>query len=516
MTETAPVRLAEVVGALSLATDVGMGAPLELGLGTCLVAARLAEELDLSPGERRRAYWVAMLRHIGCTAGSHEFAALVGDEIEFRRGLGREDFTDQRVLLRHVMQAVGGDSPVGRLRALARLAGSAKDMKEGPLAICEVASRLSDALGFEPEVRRDITEVYERWDGKGFPSRTPAERVSLPARVVAVAETAEIFVRLDGVAAARTVVAARAGRAFDPAIAECFGRRADEVMGALEREDLWAETLAAEPGAPARLDGERLDRALRAVGDFADLKSPYTVGHSRGVAELAGAAAAHAGLPDAQGRRVRLAGLVHDLGRVGVSARVWGKEGPLSRAEWEQVRLHPYTTERVLDRAESLRDVAAVAAGHHERLDGSGYHRGVPAGVIAPPVRLLAAADAFHAMTEPRPHRPALRPEQAAGQLRREARAGRLDGDAVEAVVAAAGQPVARRRTHAAGLTPREVEVLRLVARSLSIKAIAAELTVAPTVDAHLQHIYSKAGVSTRAAATLFAAEHDLLETLER
>ena len=207
----------------------------------------------------------------------------------------------------------------------------------------------------------------------------------------------------------------------------------------------------------------------------------------------------------------------YDLGRVGVSARVWGKEGPLSRAEWEQVRLHPYTTERVLDRAESLRDVAAVAAGHHERLDGSGYHRGVPAGVIAPPVRLLAAADAFHAMTEPRPHRPALRPEQAAGQLRREARAGRLDGDAVEAVVAAAGQPVARRRTHAAGLTPREVEVLRLVARGLSIKAIAAELTVAPkTVDAHLQHIYSKAGVSTRAAATLFAAEHDLLETLER
>jgi HD-GYP domain-containing protein (c-di-GMP phosphodiesterase class II) len=275
-------------------------------------------------------------------------------------------------------------------------------------------------------------------------------------------------------------------------------------------EELDAE-LALEPGA----DRDALERALRAAGDFADLKSPYTVGHSRGVAELARDAAAAAGLDADAQRRVLLAGLVHDIGRVGVSSLVWGKEGPLSRTEWEQVRLHPYTTERVLDRAESLREVVAIAAAHHERLDASGYHRGVPASVIAGPARLLAAADAFHAMTEPRPHRPALAPEQAAGQLRREARGGRLDPDSVEAVLAAAGRPARRRRTHAAGLTPREVEVLRLLARGLSIKAIAAELTVGPkTVDVYIQHIYAKAGVSTRAAATLFAAEHDLLETL--
>jgi HD-GYP domain-containing protein (c-di-GMP phosphodiesterase class II) len=513
--ESPQVRLAEVVGALSLATDVGMGAPLELGLGTCLVASRLAEELGCPPSEQRRAYWVALLRHIGCTAGSHEFAALVGDEIAFRGGLGGEDFTDQRVLLGYVMRAVGGGSAAGRLRALARFAANAGALKEGSLAVCEVASRLADALGFEPEVRRDITQVYERWDGKGFPSRIPAIRVSVPARVVAVAETAEIFMRLDGADAARMVVTERAGRAFDPEIASCFAARAGEILGALDREDLWGEMLAAEPGPPARPGPDELERALRAVGDFADLKSPYTVGHSRAVAELARDAAARAGLDAAEQRRVLLAGLVHDLGRVGVSSLVWAKEGPLSRTEWEQVRLHPYTTERVLDRAGSLRDVVGVAAAHHERLDGTGYHRGVPASVIARPARILAAADAFHAMTEPRPHRAALAPEQAAVEARREASAGRLDIEAVEAVLAAAGQPVARRRTHAAGLTPREVEVLRLLARGLSIKAIAAELTVAPkTVDAHIQHIYAKAGVSTRAAATLFAAEHDLLETL--
>jgi HD-GYP domain-containing protein (c-di-GMP phosphodiesterase class II) len=339
--------------------------------------------------------------------------------------------------------------------------------------------------------------------------------VSVPARVVAVSEVAEIFVRLDGVDAARAVVSERAGAAFDPAIADCFARHAEDILGALDRDDLWAEMLATEPGAPARLEPDELERALLAVADFADLKSPYTIGHSRGVGELARAAGAAADLDEADRRRLMLAGLVHDLGRVGVSARVWGKEAPLSRTEWEQVRLHPYTTERVLDRAESLRDVARVATGHHERLDGSGYHRGIPAGSIPRPARLLAAADAFHAMTEPRPHRPALAPEQAAGQLRREARDGRLDADAVEAVLTAAGQPVRRRRTHAGGLTPREVEVLRLLARGLSIRAIAAELTIAPkTVDAHIQHIYAKAGVSTRAAATLFAAEHDLLATV--
>jgi HD-GYP domain-containing protein (c-di-GMP phosphodiesterase class II) len=512
---TAQVRLAEVVGALSLATDVGMGSPLELGLGTSLVASRLAEELGCTADERRRVYWVAMLRHVGCTAGAHEFAALVGDEIAFRGGLAGIDFTDRRALLGHVVRTLGGGSPIGRARALGRFLASAGALKEGSQAVCEVAGRLADALGFEPAVRADIGEVYERWDGKGFPNGVPAARVSVPARIVAVAETAEIFVRLDGAEAARAVVAERAGGGFDPAVAACFAGRAPAILGALDREDLWAGMLAAEPGPPARLDAPALERALRAVADFADLKSPYTIGHSRGVAELAGAAAEHVGLEAAEQRRVLLAGLVHDVGRVGVSAIVWGKAGPLSRTEWEQVRLHPYTTERVLSRADSLRDVGAIASGHHERLDGSGYHRGVPASAIATPARLLAAADAFHAMTEPRPHRPALGPETASSQLRREARDGRLDPDAVEAVLAAAGRPVRRGRSHAAGLTPREVEVLRLLARGLSIKAIAERLQIAPkTADAHIQHIYAKAGVRTRAAATLFAVEHDLLDTL--
>lgn len=517
MAGTDDVRLAEVVGALSLATDAGMGSPLELGLGTSLIATRLADELGCDASDRRRVYWVAMLRHIGCTAGAHEFAALVGDEIAFRGGLSRVDFTDPRQMLGHVVRAMGGDSPLGRLQAIARFAANAKALREGSQAICEVAGRLAEALGFEPEIQRDIAEVYERWDGHGFPSQIRAERVSVPARIVAVAEAAEIFVRLDGVDVARTVVHERSGRAYDPEIAACFCDHASVITGDVDRDDLWSEMLAAEPGAPTHLADGDLDRALQAAADFADLKSPYTFGHSRAVADLAAGAVRQAGLPEEQAQTALRAGLVHDIGRVGVSAAIWGKEGPLTRAEWEQVRLHPYTTERVLDRAGSLREVASVAAGHHERLDGSGYHRGVPASLIGPTARILAAADAFHAMTEPRPHRPARNRDQAARELRGEAAAGRLDAAAVDAVLSAAGHRVPRRRPHPAGLTAREVEVLRLLARGLSIKQIAQRLTIAPkTADAHIQHIYAKAGVRSRAAATLFATEQDLLDTLER
>jgi HD-GYP domain-containing protein (c-di-GMP phosphodiesterase class II) len=316
-------------------------------------------------------------------------------------------------------------------------------------------------------------------------------------------------VRLDGAAAAATVVRERSGRAYDPAVAGYAAERAGELAGSLDRDDLWAEALACEPTPRRSLDAAGLERALCAAADFADLKSPYTIGHSRGVADLAGAAAGE------DAHTLRAAALVHDLGRVGVSSALWGKPGALTRAEWEQVRLHPYTTERVLDRSESLRPLARLAGAHHERLDGSGYHRAVPATVLSREARLLAAADALHAMTEPRPHRPALALEAAIAQLQAEVRAGRHDADAVAAVVEAAGGGARRRRPQVAGLTAREVEVLKLVARGMSTPEIARELVIArKTADAHVQHIYAKAGVSTRPAATLFAAQHGLLDTM--
>jgi HD-GYP domain-containing protein (c-di-GMP phosphodiesterase class II) len=251
------------------------------------------------------------------------------------------------------------------------------------------------------------------------------------------------------------------------------------------------------------------------MGGFADLISPYLTGHSAGVAELAAAAARRCRLDATRATAVRRAALVHDLGRVAIGARTWQRAGPLTPGEWEQVRLHPYQTERVISRSPFLTGLAPIAGAHHERLDGSGYHRGSSAAELALTARLLAAADAFHAMCEPRPHREPVAPKRAAEDLGREASAGRLDPDAVTAVVEAAGEQVPRLE-RPAGLTEREAEVLGMLARGLQTKQVARSLGISvKTADSHIQHAYRKVGVSTRAAATLFAMEHGLIASGE-
>jgi len=283
------------------------------------------------------------------------------------------------------------------------------------------------------------------------------------------------------------------------------------LLSFTDGSSVWEEALAAEPRPWLTLAGEEIDRALAAMGRFADLICPYHSGHSSGVAGLAAAAAARCGMDAAGTRTVRRAGLVHDLGRVAVSAATWGKPGPLSADEWEQVRLHPYRTERVLSRAAFLADLAQVACAHHERLDRSGYHRGMPAAELTMPARLLAAADMFHTKCEQRPHRAGMSAEQAAQALAAEAKAGRLDPDAVAAVVESAGQRVPRL-DRPNGLTGREGQVLALLARGLLTKQVAKALGISvKTADRHVQNIYAKIGVSSRAAATMFAMEHGLV-----
>jgi DNA-binding CsgD family transcriptional regulator len=247
---------------------------------------------------------------------------------------------------------------------------------------------------------------------------------------------------------------------------------------------------------------------LGVFADFIDLKSPFTAGHSREVASLAAAAGGH------DAAVLHRAGLVHDLGRAAVPNGIWDKPGALSDGEWERVRLHPYYSERILGRVGALVDLAQVAGMHHERMDGSGYHRGSSRGEIPAPARVLAAADAYQAMTQPRPHRPALKPERAAEELEGMSRSDRLDHDGTAKVLTAAGHRVkADRRAWPADLSEREVEVLRLICRGGTKKEVAGQLSISvSTVDHHVRHVYEKAGVRTRAGATLFALDHDLLK----
>jgi HD-GYP domain-containing protein (c-di-GMP phosphodiesterase class II) len=371
---------------------------------------------------------------------------------------------------------------------------------------------LMERIGLDQLIRDTVEQSFERWDGRGIPRGIAGAEILITSQVVSLADIASVFHRAGGVEAAVAVARERAGTQFDPALVDTFVVAAPSLFAELEATEPWSTVTDVEQASRYWLAHDRLDIALEAVADFVDVKSPWTIGHSRGVAALAAEAAAHHGMTEADATRLRRAALVHDLGRLGVPNSIWDKPGPLGPAELERARMHVYLTERMLATSDALAPLAAIAGQHHERLDGSGYPRGLTGGDITPAGRILAAADSYHARLEPRPHRPAQTVDQAAAELRADVRAGRIDADAAAAVLAAAGHRTKKRRERPAGLTDREVEVLRLLARGMSNKEIAAALVISPkTVGAHLEHIYSKLGVSNRALASLFAARHGLI-----
>lgn len=514
------LRLAEVMGVLSLATDLGMGQPLEFALSGCVLATRIGESLGMPTSELRDVYYYGLLRFIGCNSDTYAMAALFGDELGVRRAFAAVDTGNPpqvlNLALRFMRQAHAGAAPLDMAQTLVRGALSLPQfMKEQFSGHCEVAQRLAERLGFGASLIDALGQVYERWDGKGLPNGLRGDAVAPAVLLVTLAQDAVTYQRLGGHDAAVQMVRTRSGGAYHPRHAEYFCAHAATLMRGLDDEAPWELVLACEPGEHPMLSERQFDSACEALADFADLKSPYTLGHSPSVAALVANAAHAAGWPTAEALSLWRAGLLHDLGRVGISAGIWTKPGPLTEREWEQVRLHPYYTERILARAPALATIGAVAALHHERLDGSGYHRRLPASMLSPAARVLAAADVYRALLEPRPHRPARTPDAAAAELARGVKAGELDRDAVQWILAAAGQAVKSVKPVRPGqLTARELDVLRLIARGNSVKQIAQQLTISPkTVDSHIQHIYDKIGVSTRAGATLFAVEHHLLAT---
>ncbi len=511
-----PLRLAELLASLSLAIDLGTGQPLEWVMKCALLGVNLARAAGLSEDDQRDVFYLSLLRHAGCTANAHWDAAMFGDEMGAVEGMTL-DLDDMPQAMNWLFRIVGKGQPaLNRLRLIARLMAAGPGVGDANhLAQCEIAQRLSERLNLDPRLQTSLGQLFERWDGKGIPDHRKGEDIALPVRVIHLAQDVATFYSLNGIEAAMMVVRGRAGRQHDPALVDAFCRSASDLCSALDADSLWEALLAAEPGHPAQLADSQIDAGCLAVADFADMKSPFTLGHSRNVSQLAEASARLCGLPETDAVSLRRAGLLHDIGRVGVTASIWGKVGSLAEGEWERVRLHPYYTERVLSRSKALEPLGALAALHHERLDGSGYHRRLPGASLPLNARLLAAADVYCAMTELRPHRAALAPEAAADQLRRDARSGKLDEKATEAVLAAAGHAsrLSTRRAASAELSEREIEVLRLVARGLSNKEMAARLIISPkTVGHHVQHIYDKIGVSTRAGATLFAIQNNLLE----
>lgn len=437
-----------------------------------------------------------------------------GDEIEIRaRTLTQDSANPLEVIRDAASQVSAGRSGLDRLRAvLAVLAGGRAFAERNFATGCEVADVLVDRLGVGAEVQASLRHTFERWNGKGFPNGTRGEAIPLPMRIVHLTHDLEALARLRSPDDALATVRERAGRTYDPTLVDAVLAHGPAWLDELDRLDPWDAVLDAEPVPHRVLTGSALDDALTVAADFVDLKSPFLSGHSRRCAELADGAARHLGLDPEERDAIRRAALLHDLGITAVPNSIWDKPGALTRAEHDRVELHPLLTEQMLRRSPALAALAGIASAHHERPDGAGYHRRQPAARFGLGACVLAAADTTAALLADRPHRDARTTGQATDELHDLVRQGALEGDAVDAVLQAAGlggDHPTKRREHPAGLTDREVEVLRLAARGLTTRVIAERLYISPkTADRHIQNVYAKIGVSTRGAAALWTMEH--------
>lgn len=507
-------RLSELLAALSLSTDLAVGQPMEHVLRACLIALRVAQHLGLDEEAQSDAYWVTLVATV-CTGESFEMARLFGDDIAFRSGMYHVGPSQFAVML-HALGRAGSDgSPLHRATGVASILGSGGHNVESIFTgHCAVTTAMSQRFGLSQRVSDALPYTFARADAKGVPRGVGGREVPMAVRLMQLADMAEVHNRLGGVEAAVRMATRHAGKLLSPDVVRAFCDSAPQILDDLD--DPWDRVIAAEPLRQEQLSGAQLDSALEVIADIADLKSPWLSGHSRGVAHLAARAAAAAGIPDHDVTTVRRAGLVHDIGRTAIANTVWDKPGPLTEGERERARMHAYYTERMLRRPALFAGLAAVASSHHERLDGSGYHRGVRGADIPLLGRYLAAADVFHAVQEERAYRPAFNEQQAVMHVRTEVRDGRLDAAAVEAVLSVAGHRTSMPVMAPAGLTPREVEVLLLIARGATTQQVSRMLHITPkTAGNHIERIYSKIGASSRSTATLFAMQHGMLVTLE-
>ena len=514
------VRRADFLMALAFATDLATGHSRDFALRSCVLGMRIADLAGLDPEMRRGVWHQALLRYIGCNADTHLLASAFGDEIALRRELASTNMGNKpelrEVLLRAITRNYAGLPPTEQAEAIARGIAEALQVSVPILSgHCEVAQRIAERIGLPDAVRENLSQLYERWDGGGLPRGLSGEAVKLPVRVITLAQEAIAVSEVHGHEGMKDIIRGRAGGGYEVALAELFLANADQLMVGIDQPVDRPTILSLEPEPHSMLNEDGCEEAFLAIADMIDMRMPFTFGHSRAVAALTEAACKRAGLPVADTRAAKWAAYTHDIGELAVPVSTWMRAGPLSERERDAAHLHPYHGERALASLGGAegKAIAGLVLRHHERLDGSGYHRQVKANDLSPPSRVLAAAEAFQTAREARPHRPAMSDTAAAAMLRGAVKDGKLCSEAVEAVLTVAGQPARRASGETiAGLTPREIEVLRLIAAGHTAKEAARLLEISPkTADNHIQSLYSKIGVKTRAAAALFALERGMV-----
>ncbi|HWH93972.1 MAG TPA: HD domain-containing phosphohydrolase [Baekduia sp.] len=429
------IRLSDILAALSLALDLPGGQPRGHAERTCLIAMRMAERRGLDRDTRSALFYASLLKDAGCSSTAARVAALYGgDDTVARSQRRRVDFASTPQALSHLARAVApGASPLRRARSLARILAYGREGSRSIIELrCERGAAVARAVGVGEASAVAILHVDERWDGRGAPIGLAREEISAVARILSLAQCAAVFWAVEGAAGACGVARRRRATWFEPALV-------DELC-ALEGDDAFWATLhepdvsAVEPSARVLIaDDERIDRICEAFAGVIDAKSPFTARHSEGVAEIAVGLAQAMGLPDHEARRLHRGGLLHDIGKLGVSSAILDKPGRLDDAEWAAVRRHPRWSMQILQRIPAFLDLAHMAAAHHERLDGSGYFRGLRGEHLDRPARILAVADVAEALSSERPYRAGLDADAVLGLMRREA-GTRLDADAYAAL----------------------------------------------------------------------------------
>ncbi len=414
------LRLSEVMAALSHALDISDGHPAGHATRTCLIGMRLAENLELEPADRSALFYGLLLKDLGCSSNAARLSSLYGaDDHVAKRNAKRIDQTRLPEALAYIVRNSGGVRDLLRV-----LAAGARTMREVTETRCERGAEIARMLELPEATAQTIYSIDEHWDGKGHPHGLAGEEIPILARIACLAQTTEVFLREHGLEAALEMAEKRSGRWFDPTLVRTLrSAGADrEFWRGVESQDAGARVTALEPDDRLVIaDEARLDRVAEAFAQVIDAKSPYTFRHSERVAEIAVATATRLGFPEESLRDLRRAGRLHDIGKLAISNLILDKPGKLTEEEFAAVKRHPLVTEQILRRVTRFADIANIAAAHHEKLDGSGYHRGVHGDELGLPARVLAVADIFEAMTADRPYRQPMQMEQALELMRGDA-----------------------------------------------------------------------------------------------
>ena len=422
------LRLSDLVSALSAALDVTEGQPQGHAARTCLIAMRIATDLRLAAPDRSALFYASQLKDLGCSSNAARIAQLFGgDDRDLKKDFKTTDWARLGESIKYTSKhALRHGTLKERVTRATRLGLAGPSAGRQLVATrCERGAAISRLFGVPEASSEAIYHLDEHWDGRGHPHGTKRQNVPLLARVLCLAQTLEVYVAAGGVDAGMTVVRERSGRWFDPEVARAALTLANQT-------NFWAEAYTADPFArwptssrrSTRLaaDPERIDDIAVGFAQVVDAKSPWTRRHCEGVRELATAIARRQGLPAVEVRQIERAALLHDVGKLGVSNAVLDKPGRLDDGEFKEMRLHADHTHEILGRIRGLGELAEVAAGHHEKLDGTGYHRGLVGDAIHPHSRILAVADMAEAMTAERPYRDTMPVEKVLSILEEESR----------------------------------------------------------------------------------------------